>query len=218
MIAPRNSIEPQSGEPLPNSTRAYVPGKIHPDVRVPFREIKLSPTRTFNGQLETNPPLRVYECLSDDGARWNTYATSALQDVITCYQDIGTSYDQVSTWVYFCQYVEGLSGAALHKRQWQIMNRYVPIMRKKGASRAVLIYEDTADFALSTGLMDSNGFPQNYRVMGWHNRYDWASMSFLDGHSAYVNVDWRYVRPGRMSPTAKGYTATWVTHHDVGDN
>ena len=45
MIATKNSIEPQSGEPLPNSTRVYVPGKLHPEVRVPFREIKLSPTK-----------------------------------------------------------------------------------------------------------------------------------------------------------------------------
>jgi phosphomethylpyrimidine synthase len=62
MIAPKNSIEPQSGEPLPNSTRAYVPGKIHPEIRVPLREIKLSPTKSFNGQLEPNAPVRVYDC------------------------------------------------------------------------------------------------------------------------------------------------------------
>jgi len=62
MIATKNSIEPQSGEPLPNSTRVGVPGKIHPDVRVPFREVKLSPTKSFNGQLEANAPLRVYDC------------------------------------------------------------------------------------------------------------------------------------------------------------
>ena len=62
MIATRNSIEPQSGAPLPNSIRVCVPGKIHPDVRVPFREINLSPTKSFNGQLEANPPVRVYDC------------------------------------------------------------------------------------------------------------------------------------------------------------
>jgi phosphomethylpyrimidine synthase len=62
MIASKNSIEPQSGEPLPNSTRVWVPGKMHPDVRVPFREVSLSPTRAFNGRLETNAPVRVYDC------------------------------------------------------------------------------------------------------------------------------------------------------------
>ena len=62
MIAAKDSIEPQSGEPLPNSSRVYVPGKIHPEVRVPFREIKLSPTKAFNGQVEANAPLRVYDC------------------------------------------------------------------------------------------------------------------------------------------------------------
>jgi phosphomethylpyrimidine synthase len=62
MIASKNSIEPQSGEPLPNSTRVHVRGQLHPDVRVPFREIILSPTKSFNGQLEANAPVRVYDC------------------------------------------------------------------------------------------------------------------------------------------------------------
>jgi len=47
---------------LPNSRRVWVPGKIHPDIRVPFREINLSPTKSFNGQLEANAPVCVYDC------------------------------------------------------------------------------------------------------------------------------------------------------------
>ncbi len=62
MLLEKASSEPQSGEPLPNSTRVYVPGKLQPDVRVPLREISLSPTKSFNGQLEANPPVRVYDC------------------------------------------------------------------------------------------------------------------------------------------------------------
>ena len=53
---------PQSGEPLPNSRRVYVPGKLHPTVRVPFREIRLAPTKSFNGRVEANAPVRVYDC------------------------------------------------------------------------------------------------------------------------------------------------------------
>src|ERR1700674_1359195 len=62
MIATKDSFEPQSSEPLPNCARIHVPGKIHPDVRVPFREIQLSPTKSFNGSVEVNAPLRVYDC------------------------------------------------------------------------------------------------------------------------------------------------------------
>src|SRR5256885_7869151 len=62
MIATKDSLEPQSTEPLPNCTRVLVPGKIHADVRVPFREIQLSPTKSFNGSVEANAPLRVYDC------------------------------------------------------------------------------------------------------------------------------------------------------------
>jgi len=44
---------------LPNSRRVYVRGKIHPDLRVPFREISLSPTNSHAGRAETNEPVRV---------------------------------------------------------------------------------------------------------------------------------------------------------------
>ncbi len=54
--------EPQSRESLPRSRRIYVPGRTHPSLRVPFREITLSPTKSFNGRVEANSPVRVYDC------------------------------------------------------------------------------------------------------------------------------------------------------------
>jgi phosphomethylpyrimidine synthase len=48
-------------KPLPNSKKIYVSGKLHPDIRVPFREISLAPTKSLNGQIEMNEPLRVYD-------------------------------------------------------------------------------------------------------------------------------------------------------------
>jgi phosphomethylpyrimidine synthase len=62
MIAANDSIEPQSSSVLPNSQRVYVPGSLHPEIRVPFREIRLSPTKTLSGQTEINEPVRVYDC------------------------------------------------------------------------------------------------------------------------------------------------------------
>lgn len=61
MIAPKDSFEPQSADLLPNSRRVYVEGAIHPDIRVPMREIDLSPTKGFNGAIEINDPVRVYD-------------------------------------------------------------------------------------------------------------------------------------------------------------
>src|SRR2546421_5816728 len=46
---------------LPNSPKVYVPGSRHPDLRVPFREISLAPTKTMSGELEVNEPVRVYD-------------------------------------------------------------------------------------------------------------------------------------------------------------
>ena len=62
MIATKDSIEPHSTDQLPASTRVYVPGELYSEVRVPFREIALSPTKTFSGALEENAPVRVYDC------------------------------------------------------------------------------------------------------------------------------------------------------------
>ncbi|HEY1049550.1 MAG TPA: phosphomethylpyrimidine synthase ThiC, partial [Prosthecobacter sp.] len=62
MIAdPKTSFEAHSSEQLPASTRVYVQGQIHPDVKVPMREITLSPTKAFNGRMEINEPVRVYD-------------------------------------------------------------------------------------------------------------------------------------------------------------
>ncbi|MDE0825825.1 MAG: phosphomethylpyrimidine synthase ThiC [Akkermansiaceae bacterium] len=47
---------------FPNSTRVYVDGNLHPSVKVPMREIRLSDTEHENGRIEKNPPIRVYDC------------------------------------------------------------------------------------------------------------------------------------------------------------
>ncbi|MEN3940614.1 phosphomethylpyrimidine synthase ThiC [Prosthecobacter sp. SYSU 5D2] len=61
MIATKDSFEAHSSEQLPASSRVYVQGSLHPDVKVPMREIKLSPTKSFNGKIEENAPVRVYD-------------------------------------------------------------------------------------------------------------------------------------------------------------
>ena len=61
MIAPAESFEPSSTDPLPNSTRVCVPGSIHTGLRVPMREIALAPTKRFDGSMGKNEPVRVYD-------------------------------------------------------------------------------------------------------------------------------------------------------------
>jgi phosphomethylpyrimidine synthase len=46
---------------LPNSKKIYVAGKLHPAIGVPFREISLAPTKSMNGEIEVNEPVRVYD-------------------------------------------------------------------------------------------------------------------------------------------------------------
>jgi phosphomethylpyrimidine synthase len=46
---------------LPNSRKVYINGKLHPEMRVPFREISLAPTKSMSGEIEVNEPVRVYD-------------------------------------------------------------------------------------------------------------------------------------------------------------
>ncbi|WP_028303594.1 phosphomethylpyrimidine synthase ThiC [Oceanospirillum maris] len=52
-------VDQASIQPFPNSQKIYIEGS-RPDIRVPMREISLSPT-TGNFGTETNEPLRVYD-------------------------------------------------------------------------------------------------------------------------------------------------------------
>ena len=61
MIAKKENIEPSADTPLPNSKKVYVDGVLHANVRVPFREITLAPTKSMDGQVEVNEPVRVYD-------------------------------------------------------------------------------------------------------------------------------------------------------------
>src|SRR4051794_39135794 len=58
---PRKSAKSAVKNSLPNSKKIYIGGSLHPDLRVPFREIALAPTKSLNGQLEVNEPVRVYD-------------------------------------------------------------------------------------------------------------------------------------------------------------
>jgi phosphomethylpyrimidine synthase len=46
-------------QPFPNSRKLYIEGS-RPDIRVPMREISLSPTHTKTG-IEENPPILIYD-------------------------------------------------------------------------------------------------------------------------------------------------------------
>jgi phosphomethylpyrimidine synthase len=62
MTANEDASKPHSREQWPNSKRVHMPGTLHPDVRVPMREIRLSPTKTSECSMEVNRPIRVYDC------------------------------------------------------------------------------------------------------------------------------------------------------------
>jgi len=59
-IALESSGESQRIPPFPASRKVYVQG-TRPDVRVPVREVRLTPTLSRDGALEENPPIYLYD-------------------------------------------------------------------------------------------------------------------------------------------------------------
>ncbi|MFC2992462.1 phosphomethylpyrimidine synthase ThiC [Halomonas tibetensis] len=60
-LAETARVDAAAIQPLPGSRKVYLEGS-RPDIRVPFREISLSPTKTSGmGPDEQNPPLLVYD-------------------------------------------------------------------------------------------------------------------------------------------------------------
>jgi len=60
--------EMKPSPPRRDSERVYVAGSIHPQIRVPFRKVHLSPTKSYTGRHEENEPLHLYDCSGPWGA------------------------------------------------------------------------------------------------------------------------------------------------------
>ncbi len=57
---PEDGAQAISAAPFRGSRKVYVPGRL-PGVRVPMREVAVTPTRTTSGNLEENGPVTVYD-------------------------------------------------------------------------------------------------------------------------------------------------------------
>jgi phosphomethylpyrimidine synthase len=58
----KTETDPKPGDTsAPGRRRVYVPGKLHPELRVPMQEVRLAPTNTGNGHPEANAPVRLYD-------------------------------------------------------------------------------------------------------------------------------------------------------------
>src|SRR5215510_12289256 len=77
-----DEVVASSGHRLfPSSRRVYITGS-RPDIRVPMREIALSPTRLPNGTEVPNEPVRVYDTAGSWGdADFHGDATRGLPPI-----------------------------------------------------------------------------------------------------------------------------------------
>ncbi|MCU0835098.1 MAG: phosphomethylpyrimidine synthase ThiC, partial [Chromatiaceae bacterium] len=59
LVARTTRLSDEVTQPFPSSRKVYVQGS-RPDIRVPMREVTLTPTQTTSG-IEENPPVYVYD-------------------------------------------------------------------------------------------------------------------------------------------------------------
>ncbi len=80
-----NSTESQTPAESANSKRIYIPGKLHPEIKVPLREINLSPTTHVDGTKTENKSIRVY----DTAGPWGDpdFAGEVTQGITALRQD-----------------------------------------------------------------------------------------------------------------------------------
>jgi len=168
--------------------------------------------------------LPVFRCPTDNGvrSRGNFDEPSSTNP---CYYVLGTSYEANIIWQLYVQQKENLTGEAYSKRIEYLKNRLIFIFEKKGASRAVLAFEDPADCTLGGVLY--NWHP-DLRYIGWHRRPNFYSSLFLDGHAenlymAHKKVlDYSYTGVGgSINPTCNPASgnclngdARWIVRQD----
>lgn len=169
--------------------------------------------------LMAGGPLRVFECPSDKGGRWDGNTASKLHDTVTMYQECGTSYDENLQWYFYMDNEEAKSSNYDRGARFsQLLDRIIPIMNKKGPARSIILYEDPADWSLANGLLTGPGsFPKGFKVIGWHHKFDWHNVTFLDGHAGNLYIDWSKNLPDPPTRPNSG-TGTWVAHQEIGDH
>jgi prepilin-type N-terminal cleavage/methylation domain-containing protein len=154
--------------------------------------------------------LRVYACPSDKGAREDDDATGKFGSK-TAYVSYGTSYQSNQNWRFFSEKAEGAADTPEGSvRRFQLVNRIIYILERKGPSRALLLYEDGADWALTT----ADKLPDGFQVPTWHGRPNVHNVLFLDGRAESLYIDFT---KNRTALPLSG-TGRWVARHERTDN
>lgn len=211
------------GDPGTNWDTIYPKGSL-PAGQRPLNKYLLN--RSLSRDSDTQ--IDALKCPNDDGVRSRVnYALPKSRN--PAHYVMGTSYDANVTWY---EYVRTKETAGLAARKISVEQRYLSLMdrilflwEKKGASKAVLFFEDPADCVLGGVLYD---WPEDLKYKGWHLAPNSYTAAFLDGHAEHLLMahkkvlDHNYSGAGGKLNTAcspasgKCYNgdARWFVRHD----
>jgi prepilin-type N-terminal cleavage/methylation domain-containing protein len=175
-------------------------------------------------KLNNRSKLPVYEDPSDSGL---TLSNEPLAEPTSksAYRVTGTSYQANLGWEYYAKdpKISGWGENSGDPRVIKLMDNIIRLYERKGASKAVILYEDRADIALTAAA----DIPLGTKISGWHGEHNRFSMLFLDGHAGnmlveyWKNLDHEYDASGkfqRCTPSATkkclNGTAHWFARQD----
>jgi prepilin-type N-terminal cleavage/methylation domain-containing protein len=200
----------------------YYPKGSLPAGQRPLNKYLLS--RSLGSQSDTD--VEVLRCPNDDGVRSRTnFAIEPSRN--PAHHVIGTSYGANVTWYEYVRTKElaelGNRGITVEQRYERLKDRIIFMWEKKGASRAVLLFEDPADCTMGGVLYD---WPDDLRYKTWHTQLNAYSVLFLDGHAEHLYMphkkvlDHKYDPSGRIIACNPSFEscingdARWFVRHD----
>jgi hypothetical protein len=143
--------------------------------------------------IEKYTDVPVLRCPGDRYSHQRGFNTNLDVQPISCYEDVGTSYQynlhsfgytqhkmylekfQTNTWVAFDPWAAGADG-------WNVIGRaVVKAALAKQAARYVMFLEDPVDW----------GLDQKTPQIGNHGKFNRHPFGYLDGHAVYLAADTR---------------------------
>jgi type II secretory pathway pseudopilin PulG len=180
-------------------------------------------------RAEETGALRAYQCPNDDGLGLNSDPEGEVTRN-SAYIESGTSYQANLNWSSYATDPRetGWGEGGTTERLIELMDKIVIMFERKGASRAVMLYEDRADCALNgaVDLPGLGGLPNSRankpKFRSWHLDPNQFSMIFLDGHATNAYVEyWKNLdhndttlRCSAGSRSCTNGAADWFTRQD----
>ena len=124
--------------------------------------------------------LPIYRCLSDPGTLQRTWSSPPNYNdpTVTCYDDVGTSYQINVRWWYVALQLDHVPLNAPKINEWRKYKTMFRTANFAAPSRFAWLYDQNMDFVANT----------QHPHAGDHGGENMACVGYMDGHAKYTYV------------------------------